>query len=296
MATDTPTKPLRAPADAASARAAIHEPARRWRPAPALQVTAALHVGGALALAWRPEQWPWIAATLFANHAVLFAASFAPRSQLLGPVMVRLPEAAARRGEVAITFDDGPDPEVTPRVLDRLDARGATASFFCVGERAAAEPALVREIVRRGHSVENHSERHSMSFGWYGPWRLRREIESAQRSLAAAAGVAPRFFRAPFGTRNPLLDPVLARLGLGCVAWTRRGYDTVDADATRVLGRLANGLAAGDVLLLHDGVTVRKRRGEPTVLAVLPRLLDLLAERGLKSVSLRSAYADGSDG
>jgi peptidoglycan/xylan/chitin deacetylase (PgdA/CDA1 family) len=248
-----------------------------------------LHAGGAAAVAALPELWAPIVAGLAANHAVLFTASLLPRSQLIGRNLVRLPAAAGRRGEVAITFDDGPDREVTPRVLDLLDARGARASFFCVGERAATSPALVREIVRRGHSVENHSHRHSTGFGWYGPWRLARELGGAQRALADAAGVAPRFFRAPFGTRNPLLDRALAQLGLTLVSWTRRGYDTVDADAPRVLRRLVNGLGAGDVLLLHDGLTVRERRGEPTVLAVLPRLLERLADRGLKAVSLRSA-------
>jgi peptidoglycan/xylan/chitin deacetylase (PgdA/CDA1 family) len=280
---DTSTGP--APVGAAPPAAAP----RRGNPAPALRFSAAFHVGSAAALAAAPELWPPIVAGLAANHAVLFTASLAPRSRLIGPNLVRLPEAAARRGEVAITFDDGPDPEVTPRVLDLLDAHGAAASFFCVGERAAASPGLVREIVRRGHSVENHSHRHSTGFGWYGPWRLARELEGAQAALAAAAGVAPAFFRAPFGTRNPLLDRTLARLGLRLVSWTRRGYDTVDADAPRVLRRLADGLAAGDVLLLHDGVRVRERRGAPTVLAVLPRLLERLAERGLRPVSLRTA-------
>jgi peptidoglycan/xylan/chitin deacetylase (PgdA/CDA1 family) len=107
--------------------------------------------------------------------------------------------------------------------------------------------------------------------------------------------VAPRFFRAPFGTRSPLLDPALARLGLSLVSWTRRGYDTVDGDAARVLRRLVSGLAAGDVLLLHDGVTVREHRAEPTVLAVLPWLLDELAARGLKAVSLRTACHGAAD-
>jgi peptidoglycan/xylan/chitin deacetylase (PgdA/CDA1 family) len=277
------------PAPVAAAAAERATPPRRWDPAPAIRFTAFFHAGGVAALAAVPELWPPIVAGLAANHALLFAGSLLPRSQLVGRNLVRLPEAAARRGEVAITFDDGPDPEVTPRVLDLLDARGAAASFFCVGERAAAAPGLVREIVRRGHSVENHSHRHSTGFGWYGPWRLRRELEGAQRALAEAAGVAPLFFRAPFGTRNPLLDPALARLGLTFVSWTRRGYDTVDADAPRVLRRLVDGLGAGDVLLLHDGVTVRERRGEPTVLAVLPRLLGELADRGLKPVSLRTA-------
>ncbi len=272
--------------EAGGARAA---PPRRWDPAPALRFSAFFHAGGVAALAALPELWPPIVAGLAANHAVLFAAGLLPRSQLIGPNLVRLPAAAARRGEVAITFDDGPDPQVTPRVLDLLEAHRASASFFCVGERAAAAPGLVREIVRRGHSVENHSHRHSTGFGWYGPWRLRRELEGAQRVLTEAAGVAPLFFRAPFGTRNPLLDPTLARLGLTFVSWTRRGYDTVDADATRVLRRLVDGLGAGDVLLLHDGPTVRERRGEPTVLAVLPGLLARLADRGLRAVSLRTA-------
>ena len=86
----------------------------------------------------------------------------------------------------------------------------------------------MREIVRRGHAVENHSQHHSTAFGWYGPARLRREIAAAQGTLAALAGRTPAFFRAPFGVRNPFVDPVLARLGLTYVSWTRRGYDTVD--------------------------------------------------------------------
>jgi len=221
-------------------------------------------------------------------------ASLSPRSRLLGENIVRLPEGAARRGDVALTFDDGPDPDVTPRVLQLLDTHGAKASFFCIGERAAAFPELVRDIARRGHSVENHSERHSTRFGWYGAGALRRELEGAQAIIAGITGRAPAFFRAPFGTRNPLLDLVLARCGLRLVSWTRRGYDTVDTSATRVLHRLLKGLAAGDVLLLHDGVSARARRGAPTVLAVLPELLDRLSAHGLKSVSLAVACGERS--
>jgi len=266
--------------------------ARPWRPARALQATAALHLGGALALAWPPAGWPWIAGALLANHGVLLAGSLSPRSQLLGPNRVRLPDAAARRREVALTFDDGPDPMLTPRILDLLDAGNAKASFFCIGERAAAAPQLVREIVARGHSVESHSHRHSTAFACYGPWRLLREIEAAQRALAEAAGSPPVFFRAPFGTRNPMLDPTLARFGLSYVSWTRRGFDTVDRSARRVLRRLTNRLAAGDVLLLHDGVSARPRVGEATVLAVLPQLLETIADQGLRPVSLRVACGD----
>ncbi|MEX2208044.1 MAG: polysaccharide deacetylase family protein [Myxococcota bacterium] len=270
----------------------FREAFRRWRPAPVLRATAALHIGGALTLAGLPSAWPWIAGTLIANHGLLLAGTVAPRSRLLGTNRTRLPEAAVRRRELALTFDDGPDPELTPRVLDLLDARGAKASFFCIGERAAAQPQLMREIVARGHAVESHSQRHSAAFALYGPWRLLREIEAAQRAITQACGSAPRFFRAPFGTRNPMLEPTLLRLGLSYVSWTRRGLDMVDRRAPRVLRRLLTGLAAGDVLLLHDGVLTRERAREATVLAVLPALLDELVDRGLRAVSLRAAWAD----
>jgi len=270
--------------------------ARPWRPAPAIKASALLHAGGILALAAAPEAWGAVLAAIAANHAVLFAASLAPRSRLLGANLTRLPDAAAQRGEIAITFDDGPDPEVTPQVLDLLDRAGARGTFFCIGSRAQAHPGLVREIVRRGHAVENHSQGHSTAFGWYGPDRLRREIAAAQGTLAALTGRAPAFFRAPFGVRNPFVDPVLARLGLAYVSWTRRGYDTVDGDASRVARRLAVRLEAGDVLVLHDGVASGGRRGQPAVLEVLPRLLELAVGRGLKPVTLGAACGDGSGG
>jgi len=269
---------------------------RRWRPAAALKASVALHAGGAVALAAAPEAWGAVLAAVAANHLALFGAGLAPRSRLLGPNLTRLPAAAARRGEIALTFDDGPDPEVTPRVLDQLDAAGARATFFCVGARAAAHPAVVREIVRRGHAVENHSQHHSSAFGWYGYERLRREIAAAQGALAALAGRPPAFFRAPFGVRNPFVDPVLARLGLAYVSWTRRGFDTVDGDPARVLGRLARRLGAGDVLVLHDGAATGARRTRPSALEVLPRLLALAADRGLKPVTLGAACGDRPGG
>ena len=265
---------------------------RSWRPAPALTATAALHLGGALALVGSPLSWPWVAGALVANHGLLLAGSLLPRSQMIGANRVRLPEGAARRREVALTFDDGPDPELTPRVLDLLDAHGAKASFFCIGERVAARPALVRTIVARGHSVENHGQQHSMAFAFYGPWRLMRDLETAQRAITEACGSAPAFFRAPFGTRNPMLDPTLSRLGLSYVSWTRRGFDMVDPSPARVLRRLTKGLRAGDVLVLHDRVLAGQRSSDATMLEVLPLLLEQIAALGLRAVSLRSACGD----
>ena len=127
-----------------------------------------------------------------------------PRSRWLGRNWTRLPAAAAARQEIAITIDDGPDPDVTPAVLDLLDAHGARATFFLHRLGRGRHPALCREIVRRGHSVQNHSDRHSHTFSLLGPRGLAREIGTAQARLADLVGVAPRFFRAPAGLRNPL--------------------------------------------------------------------------------------------
>ena len=90
--------------------------------------------------------WPWALGALVVNHAIITTAGLLPRTTLLGPNLTRLPDAAAARREVAITIDDGPDPDTTPHVLDLLDAAGAKASFFCIGWRARENPALCREM------------------------------------------------------------------------------------------------------------------------------------------------------
>ena len=260
-----------------------------WRPAPLMLGSAGLHAAGVLAFALMPRHWPWIAATLFADHVALAAAGMAPRSQLLGPSLTRLGEDAARRNEVALTFDDGPDPQVTPRVLDLLDAAGARATFFCIGRRVEACSEVAAEIVRRGHEVENHTWSHPHSFVWYPPAALRREIGRTQEAIERATGRRPAWFRAPAGLRSPLLDRELWSAGLGLAAWTRRGYDAVEKDPRRIAGRLLRGLSAGDVLLLHDGSTVRESGGNPRVLEVLPRVLDGIAAQGLQPVPLGAA-------
>jgi peptidoglycan/xylan/chitin deacetylase (PgdA/CDA1 family) len=260
------------------------ENGRRWRPAPAIHVSVFLHAAAAVSLAAYPPAWPWALGVLGANHLALFLAVLWPRGQLLGPNLVRLPTPAARRGEVALTFDDGPDPEVTPRVLELLERFQAKASFFCIGEKAAAYPELVKEIARRGHSVENHSYHHRHAFAFFGITRLRREVDAAQATVASITGRPPVFFRAPAGFRSPLLDPVLASRGLRYVSWTRRGFDAVGGSPKRILRQLTRGLGPGDILLMHDSA--------PAVLAVLPELLERLSTRRLKAVSLVSACAN----
>lgn len=260
----------------------------RWRPNVFLRGSAALHAAAFVGTALGPEHWAWALGAVAANQAAIITGSLLPRSRLLGPNWTRLPVSAG--AQVAITLDDGPDPEVTPQVLEVLARHGARASFFCIGERAAAHPALVREIAAAGHAVENHTWRHRHDFALLGPRRFAQEIGRAQEALAALADARPRFFRAPAGLRNPFLDLALTRLGLQLVSWTRRGYDTLNANVQDVLARLTRGLAAGDILLLHDGNAARTTSGTPVVLDVLPRLLDAVAEAGLRPITLRAAF------
>jgi peptidoglycan/xylan/chitin deacetylase (PgdA/CDA1 family) len=250
-----------------------------------------VHVFVVFALLACPEWWPWLLAAVLGNHLFLGALVMWPRDRLLGANLVTLPRCSRENGFVALTFDDGPDPNVTPRVLDLLDRYGAKASFFCIGRRATAYPNIVRDIVRRGHSVENHSHRHPHCFAFYLPHALKREIDDAQEAMEAITGIKPRFFRAPMGLRSPGLDPVVVRSALIYVSWTRRGWDCVSRSPAVVLRRITSRLSAGDVILLHDGSCATTRDGEPVVLAVLPQLLDHLANRRLRPVSLPIALA-----
>ena len=254
-----------------------------------LQASAVLHAGALIGTATMPALWPWSVGALVANHAALTIAGLLPRTALLGPNLTRLSAQAQARGEVALTIDDGPDPAVTPQVLDLLDAAQARATFFCIGWRARENPALCREIVARGHRVENHGDAHSNAFSLFGPGRMRADIAAAQATLSDITGQAPRYFRPTAGLRNPFLEPVLAQLDLHLAAWTRRPYDTRDGRAQQVLQRLTRGLAAGDILLMHDGHAALTPDGQPVILQTLPLLLAQLNQRGLRAVTLVQA-------
>jgi peptidoglycan/xylan/chitin deacetylase (PgdA/CDA1 family) len=263
---------------------------RPYRASALVRGSVALHLAAGLGLAVRPHLWPWVLGAVAADHLVLTAAGLWPRASLLGPNWTRLPADAVARAEIAITIDDGPDPDVTPALLELLERHEVRASFFCVGERVARHPQLAREIAACGHDIENHSQRHLHSFSLLGPRALGAEIGRAQECIAVTTGTAPRFFRAPAGLRNPFLEPVLARAGLTLVSWTRRGFDTVSRDSARVLARLTRGLHAGDILLLHDGHAARSAAGVPLALEVLPPLIEAVRRAGLTPVPLRAAH------
>jgi len=260
-----------------------------WRPSPLIVASTAVH-GAALAtvLAF-PSTWSLTLAAVAGNQALLGAAGMFPRCAWLGPNITRLPAPRAREGVIALTFDDGPHPELTPAVLDLLDQAGAQATFFLIGERAEAHPAVVAAIRQRGHGVENHTYSHPNGFAFRGPGGLRREIAHAQAAIERSGGGRPHFFRAPAGIQNPLLARVLASVGLSLVSWTRRGFDTVTRDSSRVAARLGRGLRGGDILLLHDASSAIAADNRPVVLDTLRLVLDEMKRKGLRSEALQVA-------
>jgi peptidoglycan-N-acetylglucosamine deacetylase len=268
------------------------EHGRLWVPTPFVLASILFHIAVAVAFVAWPSEWRWLIGALLTNHVLIGCFGMWPRSSLLGANITRVSPACHHGGCIVLTFDDGPDPEVTPEVLDVLDRFGAKASFFCIGERVALFPHIVAEIIRRGHSVENHSNRHPIGFACYSVGALRREIGRAQVTLTRIAGTPPAFFRAPFGIRSPLLAPALATLPLRYVSWTRRGYDAVTRRPEMVLRRITRGLAAGDILVLHDTAASRTAAGVPVVLDVLPPLLQQIEAAGLRALSLPLAMVE----
>lgn len=263
----------------------------RWQPTPLIRATLVLHALALAALVAAPAQWRWALGAVLANHALLMLLGLWPRSHWLGSNWTRLPAAATTRNEIALTIDDGPDPVVTPQVLELLDRYAAQATFFCIGEKAARHPDLCREIARRGHAVENHSQHHRHHFSLLGRSGITRELQAAQDTLTAITGQRPLFFRAPAGLRNPFLDPVLARLGLRLASWSARGFDTRIGDGERVKNKLLRGLRAGAILLLHDGNAARTPGGIPVILEVLPAVLAAARAANLRLVTLRHALS-----
>lgn len=206
----------------------------------------------AVAALWWRHGWRLGLPSLVASHMPFLWGALWPRSRLYGPVLTRLPLAQGDR-RVWLTIDDGPSAD-TMALLDLLDAHGARATFFLVGERARARPEAVREIARRGHGIGNHSASHPQAWFWaLGPRRMAAEIARAQDALREIVGTAPHWFRAVVGMANPFVSAPLRRLGLARVAWSARGYDGVGAAPARVVARIARELSPGAIVLLHEG-------------------------------------------
>lgn len=198
-----------------------------------------------------------------------------PASRGFGPVVSSF--LTAER-EVWLTIDDGPDPLTTPRVLDLLDEYEARATFFVVGEQVYRHPELAREIARRGHELANHTASHPCGTFWSaGPRRVLAEIDGCNDAVSAAGLPRPRYFRPPVGIKTPFLHAQLHRRGMGLVAWSARGYDSL-LSTDLAVRRIVAGIRPGAVVLLHDGHRDVGR------VAVIERVLEHLKRTGYRAI------------
>ena len=201
---------------------------------------------------------------------------FHPRNQWLVTNRSRVDGANC----VALTFDDGPDPVDTPKLLDLLRDKGVKATFFVVGKRADQHPEIVRRAWAEGHLIANHTWSHHSLFCFLTPARLRAEIERGTESVRRSCGFRPRLFRSPVGLRHALLRPYLKDAGLEYVSWSIRTRDTLTRSPAALACRILNQATGGDIILLHD----RLPRGTHVMLEALPRVIDELRARGFEFV------------
>ncbi|MCC2657804.1 MAG: methyltransferase type 11 [Panacagrimonas sp.] len=211
-----------------------------------------------------------------------------PASGWLYPTVTHGPRDGAC---VALSFDDGPDPEVTPAVLDALAAHGARATFFTIGRSLSAQPLLAQRIVRDGHELGNHSWNHSRVQNLYRGRRQLIEIgRGAEAVRAVVPGDGPPLYRPPMGLQSPVMAAVARRLGLTVVAWSLHSHDTRGHDAAWIARRVLQRVKAGDIVLMHDGHD-RPGSHRPDCAHALPLILDGLRRKGLRSVTVSELIA-----
>lgn len=153
---------------------------------------------------------------------------------------------------VALTFDDGPDPDSTPRLLELLSREKIPAAFFCIGRKVDAHPQLAAKIGAEGHLLANHTYRHPWWINCLWGRRLAGEFEQAQHALERAAGVTPLYARSPMGLTNPHFSKALRKTNLILVGWDVRSFDTVGSTQSAV-DRIIRKTRDGSIILMHDG-------------------------------------------
>jgi peptidoglycan/xylan/chitin deacetylase (PgdA/CDA1 family) len=202
------------------------------------------------------------------SHMLLLYPTLRPNVQWLGPVITHF---ATSRKEVWLTIDDGPT-EDTRAVLDLFERHDVKATFFVKGILTEQHIDVVQEMLKRGHTVANHTHAHrSGSFWCSPPGRVASEIDACNRAIATAAGATPRWFRAPVGMKNFTVHPALARRGMRLIGWTARGFDAVRSDPREILARILPRLSPGAIIVLHQGREHSSRVLEYVIVALKER-------------------------
>ena len=198
-----------------------------------------------------------IALAIAAVLAFLFYASYSIKSQVYVKSLCRV---KTTEKVVYLTFDDGPDAEQTPQVLDVLKRNNATATFFCIGSRIASNEQILKRIIDDGYTIGNHSFSHINSFPLFSRRRMIADIEQCQKAIESATGTAPTLFRPPFGVTNPTVSKAVKNLNLKIIGWTIRTYDTNHCSNAKIARRISRQLRPGAIILLHDRLPQSAKR------------------------------------
>lgn len=214
---------------------------------------------------------------------VMGALVWASASIRSGVYLKALCEARTEERKVALTFDDGPDEEMTPRVLALLHRYRAQATFFVVGDKVRQHPELVQRILADGHTLGNHTLSHNPLATLYSVSRYHEELFWGGDVVERLTGRRMRLFRPPFGVTNPPIARAVKALGLTCIGWSVRSLDTTRLGRERVLRRIEKGLKPGAVVLLHDRLPESDR--------LLEEVLKLLERENYKAVTVDELFA-----
>jgi len=250
---------------------------------------AASIIAGCAAVAWvllsaTAPVWPVIAALLtFAG--VLLAGVMNPRLAMFAPIVCR---SASGRPEVALTFDDGPSPLSTRKVLAELSRFGAHATFFVLGAKAEKHPDLVKAIHAAGHEIGLHGFTHDRLLSLRHPSEIVSDLERARSVVESLTGERPRLFRPPIGHVSPRTAVAVRRLGLTLVGWSVRARDGLRGTTAAVVAkRMLSRLAPGAIVLLHDAS--EHEDFEPAGVAALAEILAETNRRGVACVTVSQA-------
>jgi len=153
---------------------------------------------------------------------------------------------------VALTFDDGPDPDQTPRILEILEKHQVRATFFVIGRKAEDEEDLLRNIFSAGHTIGNHSYSHALFFDLFGRKKMEQDLLRANNVIEKVSANKPVLFRPPFGVTNPIVAKVVKKLGYHAIGWSVKSLDTVLKNPDKIVERINDRLHPGAVILMHD--------------------------------------------
>lgn len=179
---------------------------------------------------------------------------------------------------VTFTFDDGPDKELTPKILAILETEKIKATFFVIGKKAEQYPELLAEMSRQGHAVANHSYSHSNFIGFFSSRKLENDIKKCSEIIEKAIGNKPLYFRPPFGVTNPRYSIALKKTGLISIGWTIRSFDTAVKNRKKLFERVTKSLTDGSIILFHDT--------QNSTVEALPDIIKFYRQRNVKIVSL----------